>query len=52
MGGWHWEGLKCEDFEDLYYIDTQEQTALHMWCFDGVKCGSKNICRDLSRQGL
>ena len=26
-------------FEDLYNIDTQEQFAVHMCCFDGVQRG-------------
>ena len=28
-----------EYFEDLYNIDTQEQVAVHMWGFDGVRRG-------------
>ena len=27
-------------FEDLYDIDTQEQVAVHICCFDGVHSGN------------
>ena len=29
-----------EYFEDLYDIDTQEQVAVHMCCFDGIRRGN------------
>ena len=33
MGAWYWR----EYYEDLYNIDTQEQVAVHMCGFDGVR---------------
>ena len=41
--GWKWEvGTEVrkiwkEYFEDLYYIDTQEEVAVHMCGFDGIQ---------------
>ena len=29
-----------EYFEDLYNIDAQEQAAVHMWGFDGIRRGN------------
>ena len=44
MGGWHWKRLKCEGFgrsyEDLYNIGTEEQVAVHLCGFDGVRRGN------------
>ena len=42
MGGWHKEKMKCEEsgrniFEVMYYIDTQEQGAVHMCGIDGIR---------------
>ena len=45
MGGWHRERMKCERlckeyFEDRYNIDTEEQVAVHMCSFDGIRRGN------------
>ena len=45
MGGWYWKRPEVqriwkEYYEDLYNIDTQEQVAVHMFGFDGVRRGN------------
>ena len=49
MDGWHKERMKWERSgrsilkkNDLYNIDTQEQVAVHMCGFDGIRRG--NYC--------
>ena len=39
---WKWQvgtggGRSAKDLEDLYYIDTQEQVAIHICGFDGIR---------------
>ena len=45
MGGWHRERMKCEGSGKsilkicIIWIDTQEQVAIHMCGFDGIRRG-------------
>ena len=49
MGGWHWDMIWKDHFEDLYNIETQEQVAVHMWDLDGVQRGN-NFGGELTRR--
>ena len=37
MGGWQWERIWKDYFEDLYSMDIEEVVAAHLCGFDGVQ---------------